>query len=143
MLGYWEKHLEATPILQALILADHVYTDSQTGKKVVAGTFNQIWSPQFPGQFGQTTWVYASLTDVLGTAKISIKYADMQNNVLLEMVPIELKSDDPLKTFELVLPVPGFPMPHEGTYRFELFANDDLLGSLRISACKLPEEKST
>ena len=31
------------PLLQALILADHVYQDAQTGKKVIAGTFNQLF----------------------------------------------------------------------------------------------------
>lgn len=31
------------PVLQALILADHVYQDRETGKRIIAGTFNQIF----------------------------------------------------------------------------------------------------
>lgn len=37
------------PVLQALILADHVYQDRETGKRIIAGTFNQIFFSK-PGQ---------------------------------------------------------------------------------------------
>ncbi len=30
------------PIIQAMVLADHVYEDKSTGKKIIAGTFNQL-----------------------------------------------------------------------------------------------------
>ena len=30
------------PVLQAMVLADHVYQDRQTGKYIIAGTFSQI-----------------------------------------------------------------------------------------------------
>ena len=30
------------PVLQALLLADHVYQDKDTGKKIIAGTFNSL-----------------------------------------------------------------------------------------------------
>jgi hypothetical protein len=30
------------PVLQALVLADHVYQDKITGKKIIAGTFNRV-----------------------------------------------------------------------------------------------------
>ena len=30
------------PLLQALLVADHVYQDKDTGKKVIAGTFNSL-----------------------------------------------------------------------------------------------------
>ena len=30
------------PVLQALVLADHVYQDKVTGKKIIAGTFNRV-----------------------------------------------------------------------------------------------------
>ena len=30
------------PVLQSLILADHVYEDKLTGKRIIAGVFNRI-----------------------------------------------------------------------------------------------------
>ncbi len=30
------------PVLQALVLADHIYQDKITGKKIIAGTFNRV-----------------------------------------------------------------------------------------------------
>jgi hypothetical protein len=31
------------PILQALVLAEHIYQDAGTGKKIIAGTFNRVF----------------------------------------------------------------------------------------------------
>jgi hypothetical protein len=31
------------PILQALVLAEHIYQDQGTGKKIIAGTFNRVF----------------------------------------------------------------------------------------------------
>jgi hypothetical protein len=42
------------PVLQALVLADHVYQDKSTGKMVIAGTFNQfhVFKQSPPGAAG-------------------------------------------------------------------------------------------
>lgn len=32
------------PVLQALLLADHIYEDKATGKKIIAGTFNRLFT---------------------------------------------------------------------------------------------------
>ena len=50
------------PVLQALVLADHIYQDKITGKKIIAGTFNRVCftrikrPPEQPGvesEFGE------------------------------------------------------------------------------------------
>jgi hypothetical protein len=42
------------PVLQAMVLADHVYQDSTTGKFIIAGTFTRLWCSRKP-LLGQPT----------------------------------------------------------------------------------------
>ena len=128
------------PVLQALVLADHVYIDGASGKKVIAGTFNRLFASAFPTKLGRTTWAYVCMTEVRGCVPVSLKYTDLQTNeVLLSNKPLEITSIDPLASHELVVEVPPFPMPHQGTFIFEVFAGQESIGSLRISVEPLKE----
>ncbi len=130
------------PRLQALILADHVYADAQTGKKVIAGTFNRLWARSFPTQFSRNTFAYISLTDIRGRVSLELRYVDNQDlSILLRAEPLEVEGSDPLATLDFAMPIPPFPMPHPGSYSFELHANGEKLGSVRVLVARLPEEQ--
>ncbi len=125
------------PTLQALVLADQVYVDARTGKKIIAGTFSGLWASSFPTSLGRTTWAYVCLTEVQGTVPISLRYTDLASNeVLLGTKPITLQSDNPLASHELIVEVPPFPMPHAGTYVFEVYVAEESIGSLRITVAE-------
>ncbi len=125
------------PELQAVVLADNVYTDVHTNKKIVAGTFNQLWSVKFPAIFSKTTQVYLVLTNCHGVQKLRIRYVDLKDeSVLLESPEIRLTITDPLERHEVVMDVPPLPMPHEGQYAFEVYCNGELLGGIRINVDK-------
>ena len=129
-----------TPVLQALVLADQVYVDARTGKKVIAGTFNRLWSKQFPSQFGRTTYAYICLTN-LRKADLKIQYVDDESDtVLMETAEIPIKADSPLDSVEFVVEVPGFPMPHVGIYHFEVLVSGGRLGGLRLTVAE-PKDK--
>jgi hypothetical protein len=146
------------PVLQALILADHIYTDRATGKKVIAGTFSRLLFrrmaiPQVEDSGGQTKMLipgggdvgspslYISLTDFQGRAKFAIQYVDLKDNKVLFDTAFEGEGGDPLATAELVLRLPRLPVTHEGTYALELLCNNELLGSLRITVQEVREEQ--
>lgn len=129
------------PVLQALVLADHVYTDMHSGKKVIAGTFNRLWTRKFPSDLGRTVYAFICLTDVQGPVNLQLRYVDLETNqVLLENRPVEVKSENRLASTEVIVQVPPFPMPHAGFYAFELYAGNDLLGALRLEVSKIEEE---
>lgn len=135
------KNTGNDPVLQALILADHVYEDAGTGKKIIAGTFNALWSATFPQNFSRPTFAYVCLTDIRGGVRISLKYVDLASDqVLMETAPIEISSPDPLQSVELCFPIPTFPMPHPGAYAFEVHAGSTLLGFLRIKVNRMEEK---
>jgi hypothetical protein len=197
------------PLLQALLLADHVYQDKDTGKKVIAGTFNSLSisktkappkdsdqaaarrGPPDPGATGaagpavgrpqqnapqhdvpqhdvpqQNTpqqnipqqnvpqqnrplsaaeitrpgnpTAFISLTDFRGPTDLELRYVDLTDQGVLLMLKFRVFSDDPLKTVEAILPVPPLPTPHPGVYALELLFNEELLGSLRVTAVEVP-----
>lgn len=134
--------MNVRPILQALVLADHVYIDAKTGKKIIAGTFNHLASPEFPSFFGRSTFAFISMTEVHGNTSVTLKYTDLSNSeTLLEIQNLPMEApNDPLATVEMVVELPRFPMPHEGIFAFEVYAHEELVGSLRIQVSKSDEE---
>ena len=83
------------PVLQALIVADHVYQDQQTGKKVICGTFNSFRFSRKPpvsevqnpdgtkrtvmmgGSQSGSPYAYVSLTDVFEGTKLLLRFVNL------------------------------------------------------------------
>jgi hypothetical protein len=153
------------PIVQALLIADHVYTDTTTGKKVVAGIFHRIkiqkMTPQMEtppaghveGQPGQqrariavppagmqsgSPFCYISLTEVRGRCPMELRYVDLDEDKVLFGTQFEIDFKDPLETVELVFPLPMLPGNKPGVYVLELLCNNEPLGYHRI---RIEEEK--
>jgi len=147
------------PVLQALLLADQVYTDATTGKKVVAGIFHTVRlhetppppptaeSPGVPGPVpvprqhfrSGSPFAYVSLTNVRGKMGIDLRFVDLADNLMLMSTHVELQpkvENDPLSTLELVMELPILPFPHPGYYALELYAENELIGSHRVQAVR-------
>ncbi len=130
---------DETPKIQSLVLADQVYVDRNTGKKIIAGTFNQLWAKEFRPdlKFGRTTWAYACLTGLQGEHKVKLVYTDLQSDqALMQTSEMTVISKDPNAGLELILEVPPFPMPHPGVYVFEVMVDDNSIGALRVKVGK-------
>jgi len=130
----------STPILQSIVLADYIYTDAQTGKKVIAGTFNAMRPQQIPSTFNRSTYAYICLTDIKGNCDIEMKYVDLETGEpLIALEGVRVASESPLDSVEIVVEVPPFPIPHPGVYTFEVHGDHVLLGALRITV--MPNEE--
>ena len=130
-------------MLKALLLADQVYTDGATGKDIISGTFDCLRATEpFPTEFRAVTHAYISITDVHTKVRLALRYVDLNTNeVLMESDSILVESGDPLASIDFSLPVPPIPMPHEGIFAFELHADNELLGCLRITVVPTEEEQ--
>jgi len=132
----------STPVLQALLLADHIYTD-QSGKRVICGTFSKIFAPEFPSVFNGPVWAFILLTDVVGKVVLQLRFVHLSDNqILMESTPIEIKSDDPLQALDIALQIPGFPLPEAGVYSFECYADTTMIGSVRLQVMKVHSQES-
>jgi hypothetical protein len=143
------------PVLQALVLADHVYRDQFTGKMIVAGIFNQIALTKKKQQSQEegprriepkefirsgSPYCYLNLTSVRGELPLEIRYVDLNDNSILMNLRFQVSNSDPLKNLEIVVPIPTLPAPHPGSYVMELLSDDELIGSHRITAIEPNEE---
>ncbi len=143
------------PVLQALLLADRIYRDT-TGKHIIAGTFNKMLfvkrgaEPKtveidgeekqlIPGgmQAGSPS-VYISLTDVRGKIQCILRYVNLKQNKALFQTQFSIECADPLKTVEVVLPLPMLPQM-AGVHALELLCDDEPIGSHRIIVEELKE----
>jgi hypothetical protein len=144
------------PVLQALVLADHIYQDKSTGKMVIAGTFNRLliikpsessgekpnnidMPHEGPRKLGMheicrtgSPYAYISLTGVHGSVPLELRYVDLLDNKLLFVIQFNVSCEDPLKSIEANVAIPPLPTPHAGAYALELLSNNELLGSHRI-----------
>lgn len=130
------------PVLQALVLADHIYTEER-GKRIICGTFSQIFSPQFPAVFSRTTWAFVLLAEVVGKVSLQLRYVSLKDNrILMQSKPITIQSNDPLTPLDLAIEVPPFPLPEAGIYSFECYADGTMIGSVRLNVSKVEQQES-
>ncbi|QEG35394.1 hypothetical protein [Bythopirellula goksoeyrii] len=146
------------PILQALLVADHVYVDATTNKKVVAGVFRnlQYRQPQsvvqpddnkgqvsikIPpgGMAAGSPFCYIALTDVKGKQQFVLRYVNLADDKALFQTDLEVNCPDPLESVEIVLPLPMLPVPGPGTYALELIWHGEPLGTHRITVKELKD----
>lgn len=137
------------PVLQALLLADKIYSDSSSGKKVIAGTFSKLvivnrtstiqeglpTTLKVPagGMHAGSPFAYISITDVHQEARLTLRYiqlSDVEHQVFFQ-AELAATCNDPLQTVEIVVPLPPLPAI-KGVFALEVLWESDLLGSHRV-----------
>lgn len=123
-----------TPILQAFLLADHVYWDRGTGKKVVCGIFFQLNAVELPAAF-PGCWAYACLTSVPPEFDYQLRLVRLSDQLVLAESPPHHIEHGPnkLNPHELVIQVPPILFVQAGAYEFELVIGDQPLKGLRFT----------
>ena len=134
------------PVLQAMVVADHVYKDAVSGKFLICGTFTsyrrKVQPPQAAGGSQSvrpndviragTPWLYCAFVDALGTIQLALRYVNLATGEALFEGNLELTSDDPLRVVECALPLPPL-WGDAGHYSLDLLFSDEILGSWRIT----------
>lgn len=133
------------PVLQALVLAEHVFQD-RSGQMIIAGTFNGVVlrNPEVKrdkdgnelrrgGEAG-SPWAYISLTDVVNNTELELQFVSLTKNKVLFKTNLRIECHDRLATIEMRVPLPRLPIVESGTYAFEVVYNGEILGSSRITA---------
>jgi hypothetical protein len=146
------------PTLQALLVADHVYTDKTTGKKIIAGVFHRIWFAKpktierseegkieikVPpgGMQAGSPFCYISLTEVRGSQKFTLRYVHLNEDKSIFSGEFQVNGSSPIETLEVVVPLPPLVAAQAGVFALELLWNDEPLGSHRISFVEIPDHQ--
>lgn len=139
------------PVLQALVLAEHVYTD-KSGKKIIAGTFGGIrfkrggliHEQKCPdgttqrviegGTVSGSPYAYIALKDVINKAEISLQFVNLSKNEVIFESTFSVESDDRFKLVEIVAPLPPLagPWTEDGIFAFEVLCEGEIIGSHRL-----------
>ena len=128
------------PTLQALLLADQIYTD-HSGKRIICGTFSKILSLGFPSITSFSCFAFVLLVDVVDEVEIRLRLVSLADNeIVMEGGPLKIKHQDPLSPVDLVVQIPPLPLPHAGVYSFECVADGMMIGSVRLQVEKMQEK---
>jgi len=137
------------PVLQALLVADHVYQDKLTGKHVVCGVFGVMFRHVATPSDGTvdlssdnriksgfnsgSPFAFLSLIDVHGEQKFSLRYVRLRDDAVSFNIKFKVNSPDRLNPCQTAIALPPLPVV-DGVYALELIWNDvEPLGSYRIS----------
>ena len=74
------------PIVLAMIICDHYYRDSHTGKSILAGTFSSINCVEFPSKHGNCA-VYMALSNVKSEGEVQITFEKEDGDFFMELPP--------------------------------------------------------
>ena len=147
------------PVLQAMVIADHVYQDRRSGKFVIAGTFGTIYlatrrlqpesgPSEMPsgrhlvsGPISQmgSPFLYLALTEVHGQIPLQLKFVDLAEAAVLFEAEFEVRAVDPVAVAEYSLPLLPLPVAKAGTFSLDLIYEGEILGSWRITVKKAPD----
>jgi hypothetical protein len=65
---------------------------------------------------------------------LTLRFVDLSDLSLLLDRPFTVYSSDPLASQVVCLAVPAMPVPHPGIYAWELYWQNEMIGSSRITA---------
>jgi len=131
------------PHVQAIILCDHIYRDDDSGKCVIAGTFNRVFLQEFPGYY-QPASMYINLSDFSGIHTVGFRFKRLADEAILHQSPgDEIVHGDRREHHECIFELPPLPFPEPGRYTLEiLFDGDDSIGHADVEAQLLPDPEA-
>lgn len=123
---------KVVPVLVAVLVCDTAAADQATGKKSLIGIFDRVNVRTFPSQRPMS--VYVKLTDAEGSYKIQVRYVQTSSGQELARAEGEKEFANRLGSLDFYILLPPMPIPSEGRYEFQVFANDIYLGGTFIDA---------
>lgn len=117
------------PHLNAIVLCDHVHLDPTTSKYTLLGTFDRIFSRQFPAVCPSAA-LFVNFSDAQGEYRLRIEVISLDQNVVIAehtMEPAVVVADR-LEAANVVIVLQGMTFQEAGKYAVRLYANDQFLG---------------
>jgi hypothetical protein len=129
------------PEVLALVLADHIHHDEQSGKLFILGTRSLIWASSFPWDHPVLA-VYAVLVDGRGDLALRFRLVDVDEaREAVTEEEVEVTFPDPITELEITMAFTDLVFPEAGEYRLQLLVGEELLRERRLLV--LPSENSS
>jgi hypothetical protein len=125
------------PIVLAMVLADHYYRDSNSGKSIITGTFNSINCSDFPTKHGNVA-VYISLTDIATNGEVQLIFRKQDSDFSMDLPTWRIEAPEIRHTVvEIGGNISGLPLPESGEYEFVVSWNGMEICSRRLIARRI------
>ncbi|MGD0598112.1 MAG: hypothetical protein ABSA64_11415 [Sedimentisphaerales bacterium] len=121
-----------SPILLSSIVCDRVIFDRLSGMPSIINIIQTINAPKYPVRHDQLIF-FCEMTNGHGITRLKIRLVDIDNQdkVIFEQgQPVDFK--DVRQIVTVAINLMGVVFQHTGEYRFQLFANDTLLGERSV-----------
>ncbi len=129
------------PIVLAMLICDHYYRDTHTGKSILSGTFSSINCVQFPSKHGNCA-VYIALSDVAQDGIVQLTFKKEDGDFSMKLPPWNVRRpDDRRAVVEIGGNINGLPLPEEGNYEFVVSWNGAEIFQRRLRAIKITMPK--
>jgi len=128
---------EVPPILLSAVICVRVIFDKISGAPSLINIIQNVNSPKYPVRYWQLVF-FCELTDGHGKTKTKIRLIDDQEDekIMLEQEGV-VEFKDVKQIVTLAVSLHGIVFPRPGEYRFQLFAEGNLLGERRIVCRKI------
>lgn len=120
------------PVLVAALICDTAVADPGSGKKSLVGIFDTIHVSKFPTQRPMS--VYVKLTDAEGFYKMEFRYVRVSSGEVLAKAEGDVQVKSRIASSDFFFSFPPLPIPAEGRFEFQVWANDVFLGGTFIDA---------
>lgn len=138
-----EKLGPPAPMVLAMVVCDAIYQEPFTKKCTLLGTFSTITARRFPVVHPQLA-VHVALTDGRGNVRIKLALVGEEGaSPPLFAGEGVIHFADPRVVAELNFQLNNVGFPSPGAYRFQLFANDQLLMERRLLVLQGGQIQST
>jgi hypothetical protein len=127
------------PVLVAALVCDVAVADPSTGKKNLIGIFDRVHVGKFSTQ--RPMYLYLKVTDADGDYELEVRYVQISSGRILAKAEGKLHSENRLASIDMIVPFPPLPIPEEGRYEFQIWANSMFLGATFIDALPRSESK--
>lgn len=123
---------DVPPILLSSITCDRVIFDRLTGMPSIINIIQTVNSSEYPVRNNQLVF-FCELTNGHGTTELEIRLINVEEeDRILFKQSKDVDFKDVRHVLTLALNMQGIIFPEPGEYRFQLFANKQLLGERRL-----------
>ena len=128
------------PVVNAMLLCEHVHRDSMSGKHTLFAVFDEVEVRAFPVEI-ESFAVYLNLTNMRGRYSVDFRWllGDTEEELARVGALDPFEVSDPLSRVELVILGGGLPIHGPGRYVLRLDANGRHLQDYVIIAIEAPE----
>lgn len=128
---------EVPPILLSAVICERIIFDKITGMPSLINIIQMVNAPWYPVRHGQLVF-FCELTNGHGKTKTKIRIIDAgQDEKVVFEQEREVEFTDVRQIVTLAINLQGVVFERPGEYRFQLFAQEHLLGERRIICRKV------